>query len=147
MTFNSLSLYRFVYALLAFGITGLMPAMAQQNTISADAGIKSEALQADQEHNLKLDNEQYRIEKLLESADLQDSDRALFLAYQRLLKYAKIDVAAGMQYSDAVIKNYEKVASEALKDPILAKLPEGYLETLLPGLLETGAEAPHVFPR
>ncbi len=72
----------------------------------------------------------------LAQVNLQPADQAIYLSYKRLLNYVQADAQSGMPLSDAIVQNLEKVLLEYPKDPALAAMPEGYLETMIAGLVE-----------
>lgn len=81
-------------------------------------------------------DENARLAVSLGQPDLQDHDRALFLAYQRMLTYLQSAVQSSTPVDEAIYQSYEKVMLEAPADKSLAPMPEGVLVTFIPGLVE-----------
>lgn len=71
---------------------------------------------------------------------IQEDERAIFKSYQRLLTYIQSDLQAGKPVNEAITASYEKVVTEAPNDPELKSMPDGYLATFVPGLIEALAE-------
>jgi len=87
-------------------------------------------------------DENAKIAVSLSQSDLQDHDRALFLAYQRMLTYLQAAVQNNLPVDESIYQSYEKVILEAPADPALAPMPTGMLVTFVPGLVESLAEVP-----
>lgn len=85
--------------------------------------------------------ERSRMDVALSQPGLQDGDRSLFMAYQRLLDYIQADMGS-KPVPEAITTNYEKVLTEAPGDPDLKSLPDGILGTYLPGLVELLTKVP-----
>lgn len=86
--------------------------------------------------NVTLVQERSKMDVSLSEPSLQSSDRALFLAYQRLLDYVMADIQASVPLEKSIPANYEKVVTEAETDQDLKDMPSGVLATYLPGLIE-----------
>lgn len=86
--------------------------------------------------------ENTKMDLALSPVGLQPADRALYLAYKRLISYIQADVQAGEKIGEVFLKRYEQILGEAPSDPNLKALLTGTLEGLLPGLVEALTEAP-----
>ncbi len=86
--------------------------------------------------------ENAKMDLALSPIGLQPADRALYLAYKRLISYIQADVQAGENLGNVFLKRYEQVLGEAPSDPDLKALLTGTLEGLLPGLVEALTESP-----
>lgn len=86
--------------------------------------------------------EDTRMDAYLATPDLQDSDRAIYIAYKRMLAYTQALIQDNKPVDEAIFEGYEKVIAEAPGDKYLAFLPEGLLMTYIPVLVEALAEVP-----
>ncbi len=96
--------------------------------------------------NQSLAMERSRMDLALTTPGLPASDRSLYLSYHRLLDYIQSDVQAGTTAAEAITNNYVKVLQEAPSDQDLKDLPDGMLQTYLPGLIEALTEVPVPLP-
>lgn len=90
--------------------------------------------------------EQSKMDVALTQPAIQPVDRAVYSAYKRLLTYVQADQQGGVPLSEAIPKNLDKVALEAPKDAQLALLPDGFLDTFIPFLVESLTEAQKAIP-
>lgn len=81
----------------------------------------------------------------LSTPDLQAADKALFLAYKRLVEYVQADVQAA-RVDKTILESYQRVLTESLNEPALKELPVDVFLTLLPGLVEVLTATPQVVP-
>lgn len=86
--------------------------------------------------NETLASERARMDVMLAAPNLQQSDRALFQSYQRLIDYVQADAQAGIPVGDAILKNYEKILAGAPLDQNLKDLPPNSFGPLVSGLVE-----------
>lgn len=87
-----------------------------------------------------LDQEQVKIAQTLSVPTLQKDEKALFMAYQRMLTYVQANMQAGKQMHESIAAAYDQVLAEAPKDPDLAFMPDGALIAFVPGLVEVLTE-------
>jgi hypothetical protein len=87
--------------------------------------------------------EHERIDLALTHPAMGDEERALFLAYRRLLNYFQAAMA-NAPVQEALVASYEKVLAEAADDKDISAMPAGLLITFIPGLVESLAEAPQI---
>ncbi len=87
--------------------------------------------------------EHERIDLALTHPAMGDEERALFLAYRRLLNYFQAAMA-NAPVQEALVASYEKVLVEAADDKDISAMPAGLLITFIPGLVESLAEAPQI---
>lgn len=90
--------------------------------------------------------EQSRMDVALSQPAIQPVDRAIYSAYKRLLTYVEADLQGGVPLSESIPKNLDKVALEAPKDAQLALLPDGFLDTFIPILVESLTEPQKAIP-
>ncbi len=87
--------------------------------------------------------EHARIDLALTHPAMGDEERALFLAYRRLLNYLQASMS-NMPVQEALVESYEKVLAEAADDKDISAMPAGLLIAFIPGLVESLAEAPQI---
>jgi len=136
-----------VFSLLFTGLSIFSFSDMQAQSVTIDLSYLSSVLwKTNVELNASLVQERSKMDVVLSLPDLQSADRSLFLAYQRLLDYILEDIQANMPVAEAIKTNYEKVLTEAPKDPDLSKMPDGILGTFIPGLVETLTQATKPLP-
>ncbi len=86
------------------------------------------------------------MEAALATPGLQSADRSLFLAYERLLQYIKLDIQGGRPVGEAILADLKRIIAEAPKDTDLANMPDGIIGTYIPGLVEILQEQPKPTP-
>lgn len=90
--------------------------------------------------------EKSKTDVVLAAPDLPETDRALFLSYQRLLDYLNTDLQAGKPVHEAIEGEYKRVVEEVVADPVLKDMSPDGLRALLPGLVEALTEVPQAAP-
>jgi|GEM_PF-1548286 len=127
---------RLVFAMLSF-VFFTATAFGQSNNFKEEIGDLSLIVwKAPAGIDAVVADENAKLAVSLGQPDLQDHDRALFLAYQRLLTYVQSAVQNSTPVDEAIYLSYEKVLTEAPADKYLASMPNGLLVTFIPGLVE-----------
>ena len=134
---------------LALVFSTLFCAAAFGQKSSSDLGIgdiSSTNWKAQSALEASIAQEKSKTDLVLASPDLPQTDRALFLSYQRLLDYLNTDLQSGKPVHEAIEGEYKKVVEEVLADPVLKNMSPDGLRALLPGLIEALTELPQAAP-
>ena len=135
-----------------FGMTTLLLVANLAFAQNFDANVKAlgdlstQTWKSTVDLNTVFSSEMGRTDITLATPDLQEADKALFLAYKRLVTYVQVDTQSGQGVDKAILESYKRVLTEALKEPTLQKLPTDMFLILVPGLVEVLTATPQVVP-
>lgn len=98
------------------------------------------------ELNSAISGERERNAVLMNLPDLQETDKATYTAYDRLMELILQDISSGSPLEEIAVHDFQKVVADAPNDPALKSFDQGMLRHYFNQLIEIMTQQPVPVP-